>query len=242
MITLDHNDVIGFIKRRNRDYSKKLTNFYNYSRVVSLAYFERMVETYEFDSMSVAIVSGDKHEPELRLMEPSCVDIFSFEDDQRYDLDKPWEEVLHNTRQYDLVMANQVLEHISNPRQGLMNLAGLARNGGYIYLTIPTINCIHGEPYFYSAGYHPRFLNRLAEETGLKVIEAGHWGSRKYLLNAVIGDWLTIRQLKRASLLRNRFRLRLPVDFWSDGRFNEPGIITDCWVLLQKPEKETLWI
>ncbi|WAW09107.1 class I SAM-dependent methyltransferase [Oxalobacter vibrioformis] len=235
MITLDENDIAEFITRRNHEYSKKLTSFYNYSRVVSLAHFERMVKIHGFDSASVAIVSGSDREPELHLMTPSCVDYFSFDEDKRYDLDKPWDtEILPDTPHYDLVMANQVLEHIFNPRQGLINLAGLARDGGYVYLTVPTINCIHGEPYFYSAGYHPRFLCRLAEETGLKVIEEGAWGSRKYLLNAVVGDWLTFTQLKRARLLRNRFRFRVPQDFWSDGRFNEPGIITDCWILLQK--------
>ena len=104
-------------------------------------------------------------------------------------------EVGHR-RQYDFVLCSQVFEHIYSPFQGLQNLSLITRPGGYIWISIPTINRIHGEPYFYSAGYHPRFLDRLGKEAGLQCVHIGAWGNEKYQTAAVLGRWLTHNQLR----------------------------------------------
>src|SRR5262249_28665059 len=105
------------------------------------------------------------------------------------------------------------------------------RPGGYIYISIPTINRIHGEPHFYSSGYHPRFLERLALKNGLDIENIGYWGSLKYLLNAVTGFWLTHNQLAAGPAIGDMIHGMEHVD----GRANEDRYITDCWALFRKP-------
>lgn len=105
---------------------------------------------------------------------------------------------------------------------------------------MPKINCIHGEPYFYSAGYYSRYLNRLCEEADFEVLHVGPWGNRKYLAYAVQGHWLVHDELKIG------FRSKL--DFAhlyfaiKDGRKNDRrgSFITDTWVLLKKNKKDNM--
>jgi 2-polyprenyl-3-methyl-5-hydroxy-6-metoxy-1,4-benzoquinol methylase len=130
-------------------------------------------------------------------------------------------------------MCNQVLEHITFPLQGIKNLSYITAPGGYIWVSIPTINCIHGEPWFYSSGYHPRMLKSLGRTVGLEILHIGAWGSRKYLVAAVLGRWLTEKQLKRG--FRGMWDLAFPWLALQDGRRSQVHkYITDCWVLFRK--------
>ena len=229
---LSNQEVSSFIDIYDHLFGGKLVNYYNYSRVVSLAYFNKLAQQFKLiDIARVAIVSGSKNEPELLLLNPRVTDILSFEDEpQKFDLEKPWSK----NEAYDLVMCNQALEHISNPRLALSNLANLTRPGGYIYISVPTINGIHGEPFFYSSGYHPRFIERIANELRLEPLHVGSWGSKKYLLNAVLNNWLSTSKLGSFGICRSRIKFSLPILFWADGKKNDPRFITDCWALLRK--------
>lgn len=232
-VKLSDKEVLDFIHRKDASYQGKLKSHYNYSRVVSLAHFERLVACYGMAGSRVAVVSGTEREPELHLVNPSQVELFNFDPSgDQYNLDKEW---VRGGGGFDLVLCNQVIEHIFSPYQAIRNLITLAKPGGYIYITAPTINGIHGEPYFFSAGYHPRMLERLGEEANLEVIDVGCWGSRKYLLNAVIGNWLTWRQLRRFWFLRHHYNIIIPFDILSDGRACSEQVITDSWALFKRP-------
>jgi SAM-dependent methyltransferase len=154
------------------------------------------------------------------------VTVLNLEGDRPFDLDKPLFEL--PSYNFSMTLCNQVLEHVFNPHVAFKNLIHHTRPDGYIYITIPTINCIHGEPHFYSSGFHPRFLERLAVENGLEVVNIGYWGSFKYMVNAVTGIWLPASQLLRGA------SQGLPNMQDIDGRIKQSEIITDCWGLFKK--------
>jgi SAM-dependent methyltransferase len=228
-------DVREFINKNNDIFSGKLKNYYNYSRVVSLADFSCLVDKMGISSQEhVGVISGSELEPELKFLAANKMTFLNFSNNVIYDLDKNWDQ--QDSQDFSFAICNQVLEHVYNPRQALKNIIHHTRSGGYIYISIPTINCIHGEPYFYSAGYHPRFLERLAIEHKLEAIHIGQWGSEKYLINAVSGRWLTNNNLRigihgLADFLHPTFILR-------DGRKNslDYRYITDCWALFKKAD------
>jgi SAM-dependent methyltransferase len=237
-------DINLFIEAHNCEFDNKLTDFYNYSRVVSLANFARLTQHLGLREQDhVGVISGSLLDPELRFLNPKETTVLSFEVNPTYDLDLPWAEQI--SKEFSLTICNQTLEHVFNPHFAFKNLLHHTRVGGYLYVSIPTINCIHGEPYFYSSGFHPRFLERLGRENGVETVSLGWWGSYKYQLNAVAGRWLPERLLRAQEkpTLRTRFaylrRLKKipqsPILFAEkEGRLNEQEFITDCWALYRK--------
>lgn len=101
---------------------------------------------------------------------------------QECNLDRDWGK--RPSENFSFTMCNQFLEHVFIPHQAFKNLMHHTNSGGYIYITIPAVNCIHAEPHFYSSGFHPRSLDRIAKENELEVLDIGWCSSYKYLTNA----------------------------------------------------------
>jgi SAM-dependent methyltransferase len=218
--------IDDFIKECDGPFSGRLSSYHNYSRVVSLAHFVALITILGIVKQPhTGVISGSLSEPELRFLQSDDTTVLSFESDNAFDLDKPWFE--RPSQNFSMTLCNQVLEHVFNPHLAFKNLIHATRPEGYIYVTIPTINCIHGEPHFYSSGYHPRFLERLALENGVEIVTIGYWGSFKYMVNAVTGRWLTANQLVRGA------SGGLPHMEDQDGRIKHERVITDCWGLFK---------
>jgi SAM-dependent methyltransferase len=239
-------DVLDFISKFDLSYNKKLSNYFNFSRVVILSDFHRLISEMKKNNFQrVAVVSGSLDEPELKLINYDSVDILSYKENNSFNLDDDWKDNNNNfnldfsqeSSKYDFVFCNQVLEHICSPIQGIKNIHYITKKNSYAFISIPTINCIHGEPHFYSAGYHPRYLDRICREAGFQVLHIGAWGSRKYLAYAVQGSWLTHDGLKPG--FRSKFDFVFPYFAISDGRKKTLKgwggvIITDTWALIKK--------
>jgi hypothetical protein len=232
--------VNDFIVKFDQAYAGKLSKVYNFPRVVQLATLNFYLESNSLTSFdSVAVVSGSLDEPELNLFKYNKIKTFNFSEDRQYDLDNSWDK--SNIPGYDFVICNQVLEHVFNPHQAFKNLISITNSGGYIFVSIPTINRVHGEPYFYSSGYHSRFLTRLGVENNLKILDQREWGSVKYLLHTVSGYWPTFNTLKKG--VHNRYDLLFPFLTLVDGTkksnallnfLGHQDVTTDCWALFQK--------
>jgi len=235
-------DVEAFIGKFDHLYHGRLSGHHHYGRVVSLCWFYHMMNSMRSLNQSyVGVISGDANELEPRLLHYDRIDYLNFRDDSRYDLDLSWKN--QAPKHFDITICNQVLEHVFNPHQAFQNLIHHTRPGGLIWISIPTINCIHGEPHFYSSGYHPRFLERLARSNNLEIVGVSHWGSVRFLLHQVTGKWLNFNQLKVG--LHTLEDCRFPNYVFSDGR--DPNcayaaamgfdkIITDCWGLFRLPD------
>jgi SAM-dependent methyltransferase len=227
----DLNTVSRFIAANDARFDGSLSGFMNYSRVVSLAGFDRLMGKLNLRAQAhIGVISGSLREPELKFVSAARTTILSFEDDKRYDLDLKWTDP---SQEFSLTLCNQALEHVFNPHMAFENLVRHTAPGGYLYVTIPTVNCIHGEPYYYSAGFHPRFLERLGITHNLELADIGFWGSYKYMIYAVTGIWLPEKWLRRG--IHRRGDLRHPSLIIEDGRFMNEKFMTDCWALYRKP-------
>ena len=243
----EDKNVLNFIKDYDEEFNKKLTNKFNYSRVVSLSDFHRLIGKMNSNDFSkVVVVSGSLQEPELKFINHEFLDVFDYDEVLNLNnLDDDWEMINNSSNInskyykekksiYDFVLCNQVFEHIFSPSQGIKNIHYITKTNGYAWISVPTINCIHGEPYFYSAGYHPRYLHRLCEEAGFEVLHVGAWGNRKYLAYASQGHWLVHDELKIG--FRSKLDFAHPYFAIKDGRKNDirGRFITDTWALLRK--------
>ena len=55
---------------------------------------------------------------------------------------------------FDLVMALEVIEHVSQPRELLRRLSGLVRKGGAMIVSTPNGNLSRGEPLLFQSPFH----------------------------------------------------------------------------------------
>lgn len=81
------------------------------------------------------------------------------------------------SRTYDLIIAEQVFEHIRHPRDAARNVLGMLRQGGVFVITTPFLIKYHPEPldlWRWTATGMRGFL----EDAGFSVIAAESWGNR----------------------------------------------------------------
>jgi SAM-dependent methyltransferase len=80
----------------------------------------------------------------------------------------------------DTVLCNEVLEHVPEPVQLMIEAARVLKHGGLLILTTPMTWGLHEEPYDYYR-YTPYGLKYLAEHAGLQVEKidptSGLWGT-----------------------------------------------------------------
>jgi SAM-dependent methyltransferase len=178
-----NREVTKFLGSVRPLFRKRLLNELGPDRVVNLIRFENFLRTYQKPVGSVAIVSGSLSEPELQLIGGyKKVTLFNFEEDPNlYDLNKDWSSPdwskYHNA--FDLVLCEQVLEHVIDPKQAVLNLSNLLKPGGLLHVTVPAINNSHGEPFYFYAGFPAATLEAFATKAGLIVAECDSWISDK---------------------------------------------------------------
>lgn len=142
---------------------------------------------------NIAIVGGHIDEPELKVLSPQRVTYFGIESDSRiqtnfFDLNFPQQV----NAQFDLVLCSQVLEHIYDVKQAIVNLSNLTEVGGYIWIACPASNYPHGSPHYFSAGYTPELITNMLKPLGFTIIFAEKFGSdRMYFFTHALRRWPT---------------------------------------------------
>ena len=230
-----HIEIKRWINSQNKDFRRALIKSHGYNRVVSMFDFDKLSILEGFkDLNSLCIVSGSENELETNFL--NFENLFTTSLIDGYDLTEDWgiegfknREILNS---FDLVMCNQVLEHVPDPIKAFNNLVLMAKSGGYVWVSIPIINRIHSEPNFYSSGYHPRYLKFLADTTGLETIYIGAWGSLKYKLFAVSRNWPPYRKLKIG--LRSNSDLLFPKGMFMNGAKLDNKHLVETWGLFRK--------
>ena len=203
----------------------------------------------------VAVVGGSKFEPEILALGAILnfeLDIYGIEQDNIF-LDLNESQSTNRMKQYDLVVCSQVVEHIYDLHQGLINLMAITRPGGYLWIGCPASNRSHGSPEYYSAGYQPELFRNLFIKFGWKVHLATRLGShRYYFMNHGLRVWankdelkhpVTKYDLRRLPGPRGRDLLRFLRDL--PGRFfslqfsaevtDQVEYSTETYVLVEKP-------
>jgi hypothetical protein len=143
---------------------------------------------------------------------------------------KPWKEYaelaypefdlcapLREPGRFDVVICEQVLEHVVDPWGAAANLRDLCAAGGHVIVSTPFLIRVHELPMYDMRDYWrftPRGLCTLLEGAGLEVDTIGAWGNR----DCVVGN------LDRWSAYRPWHSLR-----------NEPDIPVQVWAFAHRP-------
>jgi SAM-dependent methyltransferase len=113
---------------------------------------------------------------------------------------------------YDVVICEQVLEHVVDPFMAAENLRGLCAPGGHVIVSTPFLVRVHELPLYGLADYWrftPRGLRTLLERGGLIVSHVGSWGNR----GCIVGNFDRWPARRRWHSLRNE--PDLPVQVWA---------------------------
>jgi SAM-dependent methyltransferase len=172
----------------------------HWARVVMDRETDRFVRSLDFGSLDVLEISGKKW------------GTFGFRSYRsvrypEYDwCDRPLDET------FDVILAEQVLEHVANPRAALRNARAMLNPGGVLVLTTPFLIRIHEAPIDCSR-WTPLGLQHLLSECGFADVETGAWGNRR-CVRANFSHW--VRYVPWRHSLRNE--PNFPVVVWAFAR------------------------
>ncbi len=91
----------------------------------------------------------------------------------------PFQDASGEIRQFDLILANQVWEHLDRPYSALCNVVDMLKEGGYFWIAVPFYIPYHGDPVDCSR-WSARGLKNLLMEAGFPEdrIRVESWGNR----------------------------------------------------------------
>ncbi len=113
---------------------------------------------------------------------------------------------------FDVVVCEQVIEHVLDPCAAARNLRGLCRPGGHVVVSTPFLIRIHELPMYAMNDYWrftPHGLRRLLDQAGLSVDAVDAWGNRRCIAGN-LDRWPAYR---RWHSLRNE--VDIPVQVWA---------------------------
>ena len=88
---------------------------------------------------------------------------------------------------FDVVVCDQVLEHVVDPPKAVRTLRAMVRPGGYVVVATPFLIRLHDAPGDYWR-YTPDGMRLLLESAGLTPSWIRSWGNRR-VLNANLDRW-----------------------------------------------------
>ena len=119
---------------------------------------------------------------------------------------------LAHTARYDVVICEQVLEHVIDPRAAAANLRALCVPGGVAIVSTPFLVRVHGLPKYGMRDYWrftPDGLDALLREAGFRNVDVSSWGNRECVIGN-LDHWAAARSWQP---LRNE--PQLPVQVWA---------------------------
>lgn len=103
---------------------------------------------------------------------------------------QPFLDEAGHVRQFDIVLANQVWEHLDRPYAATRHVLQMLRPGGYFWLAVPFYVPWHGDPVDCSR-WSARGLKNLLIEAGFEEsrIKTSQWGNRHAARRNLDGEW-----------------------------------------------------
>lgn len=154
------------------------------NRIVMQKKSKRLLQRLDLQNMDAAEISG-KHG---RRFDFRSYEVFRY---PRYDIcEGPFLDETGVPRQFDIVLANQVWEHLERPYAATQHVRRMLRPGGYFWLAVPFYIPFHGAPVDCSR-WSARGLKNLLVEGGFdrdKVISR-QWGNRHAAQRNLEPDW-----------------------------------------------------
>ena len=122
---------------------------------------------------------------------------------------------LASSTAYDVVVCEQVIEHVVDPRAAARNLRALCKPGGTAIVSTPFMIRVHELPIYGLRDYWrftPRGLDQLLADAGFSSIEVRSWGNSE----CIIGNMRRWSEYRPWMPLRNE--PDLPVQVWAFAR------------------------
>jgi SAM-dependent methyltransferase len=175
-----------------------------WQRVVLNQAIDRRLETLGPEDLAAVEISGNAQakRPWKR---------FVSLDYPEFDLCAP----LETSERFDVVVCEQVIEHVADPRAAAANLRGLCVAGGEVIVSTPFLIRVHELPMYGMPDYWrftPSGLRLLLEGAGLEVHTVGSWGNRS-CVTGNLDHWPAYRRW-----LSLRDEPGLPVQVWAFAR------------------------
>jgi SAM-dependent methyltransferase len=116
---------------------------------------------------------------------------------------------------WDVIIAEQVLEHVADPQRALDNMYAMLRNGGALLVTTPFLIKFHPVPHDYYR-WTEDGIREMLVRSNFCPVTVGSWGNRECLIADVTDDneWTNYRP-RRHSLKNDP---RFPVVVWALAR------------------------
>jgi len=243
------------VKYQIKEKSKALSANLHYGRFLLLNEFIGIFKPTTIMPLNIAVLGGSKSEVEIKHLEnlnlSLTVTTFGIDEhsDIESDLNRP---IVGFTNQFDLVLCNQVLEHLDNPQQCLSSIVDMAKPHGFIWITCPASNIYHLSPDFYSAGYQSKFISNYIKSKGGTILDEGTLGSeRLYHWTHFFQSWPSkrvhenpfLRGLEQRFVIQKlmiSFKYLLPNLFsltWSKKILRNHPLATESYVAAIKPYK-----
>ena len=108
---------------------------------------------------------------------------------------------------HDVVLCEQVLEHVPDPWRAAQTLYDLCRPGGQVVVSTPFLIPVHGPPDYWR--FTQTGIRLVLERAGLVVDETGSWGSKR----AARGNLRRVPPWKPWRSLRDEFHY--PLVIWA---------------------------
>ena len=128
----------------------------------------------------------------------------------------PFTDDRGQVRQFDLILANQVWEHLDRPFEATLNVLEMLRPGGHFWLAVPFFIPFHAAPNDCSR-WSARGLVNLLTECGFDPAEirAEQWGNRHAALRNLEPEWPPVYDSERDSLENDP---SFPISAWAIAR------------------------
>ena len=154
------------------------------NRIVMQRTTRRWLEALPLSQMAAAEISG-KHGQRYEF---KSYERFRF---PKYDICAgPFEDADGQLRKFDIILANQVWEHLDRPYAATKNVRNMLRKGGYFWVAVPFFIPYHGAPVDCSR-WSARGLKNLLIEAGFEAdkIKSRQWGNRMAALRNFEEPW-----------------------------------------------------
>lgn len=102
----------------------------------------------------------------------------------------PFVDMAGHIRKYDVILANQVWEHLDRPAAATRHVHKMLKSGGWFWLAVPFFIPFHAAPHDCSR-WTARGLRNLLIEAGFQPdsIKAAQWGNREAALRNLETPW-----------------------------------------------------
>lgn len=149
----------------------------------------------------ILVLGGGPDEPELESLREVSTEVFYFGIEKPLDAENflylDLDQVNACNQKFDLVICNQVIEHLFKLQNAFATIGSLINPHGLLWITAPANNFRHGSPHYYSAGYSREFLEKNLAEHEFVVLESGELSSKRvYLYRHLLRIWPTEFQIR----------------------------------------------